>query len=61
VGLVKLKVNQMTYEPVHSEQARSVRVKEKYLLDLLAIIVTTLQEVRIDAYFILFTSQVPTF
>ena len=33
----------MTYEPRHSAQAQSVRVKEKYLLDLLVIIATTLQ------------------
>jgi len=38
----------MTYEPMHSAQAQSVRVKEKYLLDLLVIIVATLQEVRIN-------------
>jgi len=40
----------MTYEPMHSAQAQSVRVKEKYLLDLLVTIVVTLQEVRIDLY-----------
>ena len=40
----------MTYEPMHSAQAQSVRVKEKYLLDLLVTIVATLQEVRINIY-----------
>jgi len=43
VGLVKTKVNQMTYEPIYSAQAQSVRVMEKYLLDLLVTIVVTLQ------------------
>jgi len=44
----------MTYEPLHSAQAWSVRVKEKKLLDLLVTIVA-LQEVS------LIPSQVPTF
>jgi len=43
----------MTFEPIHSAQAQSVRVKEKYLLDLLVTTVATLQEVRINVYFIL--------
>ena len=41
-GFGYTQVNQMTYEPMHSAQAQSVRVKEKYLLDLLVIIVATL-------------------
>jgi len=36
----------MTYEPMPSAQAQSVRVKENYILDLLVTIVATLQEVR---------------
>jgi len=32
----------MTYEPMNSAQAQRVRVKEKYLLDLLVAIVATL-------------------
>ena len=42
----------MTYEPMHSAQAQSVRVTKKYLLLLLITIVVTLQEVRINVYFI---------
>jgi len=42
----------MTYEPMHSAQAQSVRVTKKYILVSLVTIVTTLQEVRINAYFI---------
>jgi len=38
----------MTYEPMHSTQTQSVRVTEKYILDLLVTIVVTLQEVRIN-------------
>jgi len=49
----------MTYEPMHSAQARSVRVKEKYLLDLLATIVVTLEDVRINIYFILISESSP--
>jgi len=49
------------YEPMHSAQAQSVRVKEKYLLDLLVTIVATLQEVRIIVYFILISELSPTF
>jgi len=53
-GFGYTQVNQMTYEPMHSPQAQSVRVaREKYLLDLLVTIVATLQEVRINVYFIL--------
>jgi len=36
----------MTYEPMYSAQAQSVRVKEKYLLDLSVTIVATMQEVK---------------
>jgi len=39
----------MTYEPIHSAQAQSVRVTKKYILVLLASIVATLQE-REDKY-----------
>jgi len=49
----------MTYEPMHSAEAQSVRVKEKYLLDLLATIVGTLQEIRINVYFILISESSP--
>jgi len=49
----------MTYEPMHSAQAQSVRVKEKYLLDLLVTIVVALQEVRINIYFILISESSP--
>jgi len=45
-------VNQMTYEPMHSAQAQNVRVMKKYILVLLVTIVATLQEVRINVYFI---------
>ena len=47
----------MTYEPMHSAEAQSVRVKEKYLLDLLATIVGTLQEIRINVYFLISESS----
>jgi len=43
----------MTYEAMHSSQSQSVRVKEKYNLDLLVTIDATLQEVSINVYFIL--------
>jgi len=49
---------------MHSAQAQSRKLQEtrkKYLLDLLVTIVTTIQEVRINVYFIFNTSQVPTF
>jgi len=42
----------MTYEPMHSAQAQNVRVTKKYILVLLVTIVVTLQEVRINVYFI---------
>ena len=42
----------MTYEPMHSAQAQSVRVAKKYILALLVATVATLQEVRINVYFI---------
>jgi len=45
-GFGLTQVNKMTYEPMHSAQAQSVRGKKKYLLDLLVTIVATLQEVR---------------
>jgi len=45
-------VNQMTYEPMHSAQVQSVRVTKKYILVLLVTIVATLQEVRMNVYFI---------
>jgi len=48
--LVKLK--QMTYEPLHSVRAQSVRVTKKYVLVVLVTIVATLQEVRRNVYFI---------
>jgi len=45
-------VNQMTYETMHSAQAQSVRVTKQYILVLLVTIVATLQEMRINGYFI---------
>ena len=42
----------MTFETMHSAQAQSVRVTKKYILVLLVTIVATLQEVRINVYFI---------
>jgi len=42
----------MTYEPMHSAQAQSVRVTKKYNLVFLATTVATLQEVKINVYFI---------
>ena len=51
----------MTYEPMDSAQAQSVRVKEKYLLDLSVTIVATLQEVRLNIYFVLISEPSPTF
>jgi len=45
-------VSQMTYEPMHSAQAQNVRVAKKYILVLLVTIVATLQEVKINVYFI---------
>ena len=50
MGLVKLK------EPMHSTQTKSVRVKEKKFY-LLVTIVATLQEVRINVYFILISKS----
>jgi len=49
----------MTYEPMHSGQAQSVRAKEKYLFDLLVTIVATLQEVWINVYFIFISESSP--
>jgi len=48
----------MTYEPMHSAQAQIVRVKEKNILDLLVTTVATLQEVRINVYFILISESI---
>ena len=53
VGLVKLK------EPMHSTQTQSARVKEKNIFYLLVTIVATLQDVRINAYFILISKSSP--
>jgi len=39
--------------------AQSVKVKEKYLLDLLVTIVTTLQEVKKNVYFIIISESSP--
>jgi len=49
----------MTIEPMHSAQAQSVRVKEKYLLDLLVTFVAKLQEVGINVHFILISESSP--
>ena len=51
----------MTYEPIHSAQAQSVRVTKKYILVLLVTIVATLQEVRINVYLSLIPNQVLMF
>jgi len=42
----------MTYEPMHAAQAQSVRVTKQCFLVLLVTIVATLQDVRINVYFI---------
>ena len=47
----------MTYESMHSAQTQSVRVKEKNIFYLLVTIVATLQEVRINVYFILISKS----
>jgi len=44
---------------MRSAQAQSVRVKEKIYLDLLVTIVATLQEVRMNVYFILISKSSP--
>jgi len=49
----------MTYEPMHSAQAQTERVKEKCLLDLLVTIVATLQEMRINVYHMLISVSSP--
>jgi len=49
----------MTYEPMHSAQAQSVRVARKKNLDLLVTIVATLQDVGIHVYFILNSESSP--
>ena len=46
----------MTYD---STQAQSVRVTKKYILVLLVTIVATLQEVRINVYFIFDSKSSP--
>ena len=51
MGLVKLK------EPMDSTQTQSVRVQEKNIFYLLVPIVATLQEVRINVYFILISKS----
>jgi len=53
----------MTYEPMHSAQAQSVKVKEKISFGFVGHNVATSQEVRIIVYFILISlpSQVPAF
>ena len=53
MGLVKLK------EQMHSTQTQSVRVKEKNIFYSLVTIVATLQEVRINVYFILISKSRP--
>jgi len=58
-GFGLTQVNQMTYEPMHSAQAQSVRVKEKYLLALLVAFVATLQDVRTNAHFVLISESSP--
>jgi len=49
----------MTYEPMHSAQAQSERVTEKISFGLLVTIVATLQEVKINVYFILNSEPSP--
>jgi len=49
----------MTYEPMHSAQAQSVRVTKKYLVYLLVTTAATLQDVRINVYFILISESNP--
>ena len=44
-----------------STKSKNVRINEKYPLDVLVIIVATLQKVRMNVYFIVILSQVPTF
>jgi len=45
-GFGSTQVNQMTYEPMNSAQAQSVRLKEKMSFRVVVTIVATLQEVR---------------
>jgi len=52
-------VNQMTYEPMPSAQAQSVRVKEKIFFGFVVPIVAILQEVRLNIYFILISESSP--
>jgi len=54
-------VNQMTYEPMHSAQAQSVRATKKYILVLLVTSVATFQEVRMNVYLSLIPSHVLMF
>jgi len=45
----------MTYKPMHSAQAQSVRVMKKYMLVLSVTNVVTIQEVRINVYLIFYS------
>jgi len=45
----------MTYKPMHSAQAQSVRVTKKYMLVLSVTNVVTIQEVRINVYLIFYS------
>jgi len=49
----------MTYEPMPSAQAQSVRVKEKIFFGFVVPIVAILQEVRLNIYFILISESSP--
>ena len=60
--LVKLSSKSDDLRPMHSAQAQSVRVTKKDILVLLVTIAETLQEVRINVYFIIDSySEVPMF
>jgi len=58
-GFGSTQVNQMTYEPMHSAQAQSLRVKEKISFGIVVTIAATLQEIRINVYFILISESSP--
>jgi len=49
----------MTYEPIIQHKHKVQEARKKYLLDLLVTIVATLQEVRINVYFILISDSSP--
>jgi len=49
----------MTYEPIHSAQAQSVRVKEKLSFGFVVAVVATLQDVMINVYFIFISESTP--